>query len=84
MAESISLILHHAASSLNLLEDLGFVIKYQKSQFRPTQQIEFLAFRIESITVSLQLPGEKLRKIRKRCQQLLDLEEIPIRELSSY
>ena len=32
MAESASLALHHAASALNLLESLGFVVNYHKSQ----------------------------------------------------
>jgi hypothetical protein len=32
----------------------------------------------------LQLPGEKLRKIRKQCRQLLNLEQISLRELSKF
>ena len=66
MAESASLVLLHAASALNLLESLRFVINYKKSQLTPSQQIEFLGFLIDSVASSLQLPGEKLRKIRKQ------------------
>ena len=84
MAESTSLALHHAASALNLLESLGFVVNYHKSQLIPSQQIEFLGFLVDSVTLSLQLPGEKLRKIRKRCQQLLNVGETSIRELSKF
>ena len=84
MAESKSLVVHHAASTLNLLESLGFVINYRKCQLTPVQEIEFLGFVINSVTLSLKLPGEKLRKIRKRCQQLLDQETISIRELSKF
>ena len=84
MAESTSLALHHAASALNLLESLGFVVNYHKSQLIRSQQIEFLGFLVDSVTLSLQLPGEKLRKIRKRCQQLLNVGETSIRELSKF
>ena len=84
MAESTSLALHHAASALNLLESLGFVVNYHKSQLIPSQQIEFLGFLVDSVTLLLQLPGEKLQKIRKRCQQLLNVGETSIRELSKF
>jgi hypothetical protein len=84
MAESEDLVLHQAASILNLLESLGFVINYKKSQLVPSQQIEFLGFLIDSVTMSLQLPGEKLRKTRKQCRQLLNLEQISLRELSKF
>ncbi len=84
MAESASLVLLHAASALNLLESLRFVINYKKSELTPSQQIEFLGFLIDSVALSLQLPGEKLRKIRKQCQKLLNLGEVSIRELSKF
>ena len=84
MAESYDLALQHAASTLNLLEGLGFIVNYQKSQLEPCQELEFLGFLINSNTLSLQLPGEKLRKIRKKCQQLLDQTTISVRELSKF
>ena len=65
MIESYDLALQHAASALNFLEGLGFIVNYQKSQLKPCQELEFLGFLINSNTLSLQLPGEKLRKIRK-------------------
>ena len=34
--------------------------------------------------LSLHLPGEKLRKIWKKCQNILDLSEISVRELSKF
>jgi hypothetical protein len=36
------------------------------------------------MALTIQLPGEKLRKIRKNCQKLLALQEISIRELSKF
>lgn len=34
--------------------------------------------------MTLQLPGEKLRKIRKRCQELLAQTTVSVRELSKF
>ena len=84
MAESQALALHHAASTLNLLEGLGFIVNYKKSQLVPCQKIEFLGFLIDSTSLTLQLPGEKLRRIRKTCQKLLGKTEISVRELSKF
>ena len=84
MAESEALTLHHAASTLNLLEGLGFIVNYNKSQLTPCQSIEFLGFLINSTNLTLQLPGEKLRKIRKTCQDILEKTEISVRELSKF
>jgi hypothetical protein len=39
MAESQDLVLHQAASTLNLLESLGFLVNYKKSQLVPSQQL---------------------------------------------
>ena len=79
MAESSDLVLHQAASALNLLESLGFIVNYEKSHLVPTQEIEFLGE--NSLLI---LPGEKLRKIRKRCKQLLEISDLSIRELSKF
>ncbi len=68
MAESQDLVLHHAASVLNLLESLGFLVNYKKSLLVPSQQIEFLGLLIHSMALTIQLPAGKLRKILKNCQ----------------
>ena len=84
MTESHDQALHHAASTLNLLEGLGFIVNYQKSQLLSSQKIEFLGFLIDSNTMTLQLPGEKLQKIRKKCQELLAMTTVSVRELSKF
>ena len=57
-----------------LLENLGFVINYPKSQLQPTQEIEFLGFMVNSLTKELKLPGEKIKKIRAESRKLLSTE----------
>ena len=68
MAESQNMVLHQAASTLNLLESLGFIVNYKNYQLAPT----------------LHLPGETMSKIRKRCKAVLDLPEFSILELSKF
>ena len=85
MAESQALASHHSTSTLNLLEEVQLqLVNYNKSQLTPCQSIEFLGFLINSTNLTLQLPGEKLRKIRKTCQDLLEKTEISVRELSKF
>ena len=84
MAESSYLVFHQAASALNLLESLGFIVNYEKSHLVPTQEIKLLGLLVNSKNLTLILPGEKLRKIRKRCKQLLEISDLSIRELSKF
>ena len=82
MAESKQLALQHAATTLNILEGLGFVINYQKSLLIPSQQIEFLGYMVNSVSMSLSLPKDKLKKVQNHCQKLLDNPVTTVRELS--
>ncbi len=52
-----------------LLENLGFVINYPKSHLEPTQEIEFLGFVVNSQTMELKLPREKLKNNQVRGQE---------------
>ncbi len=52
----------------------GFIVNYLKSQLVPSKQLELIGHLVDSETLSLSLPGEKLRKIRKKCQNLLDAQ----------
>ena len=44
--------------------------------------MEFLGFLIDSRTMALALPREKIRKVRKECQHLIDLQVVTVRELA--
>lgn len=49
----------HIAITVNLLSSLGFVINEDKSLYEPTQELEFLGFLVNSVTMSLYLPKDK-------------------------
>lgn len=49
----------HIAITVNLLSSLGFVINEDKSLYEPTQELEFLGFLVNSVTMCLYLPKDK-------------------------
>ena len=82
MAETETLAKQYAQTTCNLLETLGFVINFQKSILIPSKEMEFLGFLVGSQTMALALPWEKIRKVKKECQHLLDLQVVIVRELA--
>ena len=51
-------------TSIFLFQQLGFVIKLNKSVLTPTQLVEFLGLMIDSVAMSLSLPEEKVVNLR--------------------
>ena len=82
MASTEETLLYHVPLTVTLLEMLGFVVNYQKSQLNPTQSIEFLGFHINSIMLIISLPLDNVKGIRKECQKLLENPYITITELA--
>ena len=48
----------------HILETLGFLVNYPKSQLRPIQEVEYLRFLISSTCKELQLPRSKVDQIK--------------------
>ena len=46
--------------ALDLLESLGFLVNYKKSELSPVQKITFLGFVIDSLEMKISLPSEKV------------------------
>ena len=65
-----------------LLENLGFVINDAKSQLQPTTRICFLGFIIDSISMKLLLPEDKLQKIISACLNLVSKNNPSVREVA--
>ena len=82
MAETETLAREQTAGLVYLLENLGFVINYPKSQTTPSQEIEFLVFLVSSINMDLKLPGEKIIKIRGETRRILNQNTTNVRDLS--
>ena len=65
MADTTSQAESHLKALTFLMTGLGFITNVQKSITTPTQQIEFLGLKVNSVSLHLSLPGEKLHHIRK-------------------
>ena len=70
----------HVATVIYLLVNLG--INYEKSILIPATEMEFLGFLVNSVTLTLSLPRDKIRKVRKECQEVMDSPQITIRQLT--
>ena len=82
IANTESLLRDHIMGVVYLLENLGFVLNYPKSQLIPTQEIEFLGFVVNSTTMELKLPGEKVKKIRSETGKVLQSQTVTALMLS--
>ena len=70
MGESPEQVKGHLEAFTYLLTGLGFVINIPKSITTPAQQMEYLGLLVDSTTLHLSLPGEKLHHIRSEIDQI--------------
>jgi len=71
ITETAAQVKSHLEVLMLLLTGLGFIINVAKSVTTPTQQIKFLGLRVDSTSLQLSLPGEKLHHIKMEvCQHL--------------
>ncbi|CAG2190554.1 unnamed protein product [Mytilus edulis] len=63
----------------DLMEWLGFIIHERKSVFKPAKQIVFLGNIIDSVSMTVVLPKEKVEKIVLECQNLIKKNVASIR-----
>ena len=82
MADTAAQAKSHLEALTFLLTGLGFVINAQKSITIPTQQIEFLGLKVNSLSLHLSLPGEKLHHIRMEVRQRLQRSQVTARQLA--
>jgi len=82
MAETAAQVKSHLEMPMLLLTGLGFIINIAKFVTTPTQQIEFLGLRVDSTSLQLSLPGEKLHHIRMEVSQHLQKSQVTAHQLA--
>jgi len=82
MADTAAQVKSHLEALMLLLTGLGFIVNVAKSVTTPTQQIEFLGLRVDSTSLHLSLPGEKLHHIRMEVSQHLQRSQVTARQLA--
>ncbi len=55
----------------NLFQQAGFLLHGDKSVQTPTQQVKYLGFIIDSITMTLSLPDDKVKRLRQAVKKAL-------------
>ena len=60
MAGSKERLLRQVQEIVQLLQLLGFVVNFEKSQLNPTQRIQYLGFEIDLVRMRISLPREKV------------------------
>ena len=71
--------------AIDLLESLGFCINCKKSQLIPSQHIPFLGFVVDSTTMTIGLPLEKIALIQSLAATLKESSQpVTLRSLSRF
>ena len=70
LAETEEMARDHTSGLTYLLENLGFIIHPEKSITTPTQEIEFLGMVVDSRSMELRLPGQKVKKLRQESSRI--------------
>ncbi|KAL0891810.1 hypothetical protein ABMA27_015076 [Loxostege sticticalis] len=72
-----------AAEAVRHLENLGWIVNYQKSILTPTQDLEYLGIRWVTSTNTMALPGDKVSSLNMCLDQYSQMKEIKLRQLQS-
>ena len=82
LAETEEIARDHTAGLIYLLESLGYMHP-EKTVETPSQEMEFLGMVVNSNTLELRLPGQKLKKLRQEDAKIRDRPATPsAREVS--
>ena len=67
-----------------LFSSLGLIVNHKKSILLPTQILEFLGFNINSQSMQISLPQEKMRKIQQDSNRLLAQQSVSVRQIAQF
>lgn len=71
-------------ASVDLLENLGFIINYRKSKMEPEQRMEFLGIIYDSRKMRLELPKDKKRRLLDLLEEFSPEKIVSLRKWSSF
>ncbi|XP_062572587.1 uncharacterized protein LOC134234524 [Saccostrea cucullata] len=64
------------------LDSLGFTIHPDKTQFYASQNVVFLGFLLDSVTMTVRLTPEKAQSIKEFCDMVLNQNEVTIKQVA--
>ena len=84
MSESAALAAQHLEVLTHILQCLGFIINTEKSVMSPTQELEFLGMLVNTNTLLLSLPADKVKQIRAEAIRISNMASLSARLLSHF
>jgi hypothetical protein len=72
----------NVVDTIQLFDKLGFVAHPDKSVFIPTQELVFLGFVLNSVTMQVRLTPDKATKLARACQDLLTKPQPTVRQVA--
>ena len=69
-------------AALEIFVTLGFIVNTKKSVFQPSQKLEFLGFLINTRTMQISLPRQKLHSIQTLVRQIMSQRTTTTRQLA--
>ena len=70
-------------ATVTLFESLGFIINRERSNFEPSQVIEYLGFKINSLTMQVFLPEKKVDILISKAKWLYNSVSCSIRDVAA-
>ena len=67
---------------LALVQRLGFIVNFDKSELEPTKSLVYLGYTMDTRTMQLSLPPEKVEKITTACKLFLKCEKVSLTHLA--
>jgi hypothetical protein len=83
MADSEERAREHGRDVVEHLQSWGFIINQKKTCLVPRQEREFLGFMVNTKTMTLSVPTEKAKKIKREARVILAHKTWPMQKLSS-
>ena len=82
LADSPTMLKKHMEAVAQELRALRFSINLKKYIWEPNQIIEFLGFSINSVSMTISLPSDKIKKVLKECSHALNAIRVSGRQLA--
>ena len=71
------------AATVNIFQQLGFIVHPAKSKFCPSQVIHYLGFTVDSIRMRVTIPTNKVEEVTQVCQGLISASIPSIRHTAT-
>lgn len=84
MAGTQELLLIHLQLTMSLSTNLGFMLNIKKCDRIPCRWLEFLGFIVDSLAFPLYDSPDKIVKIKKECQHLLNKDKVSWKDIGSH